>query len=212
MSFSVDTQSRQRDALFSCPSQFVCLPLFVYLFTGHEGDRWEIEQRQLHERHQLARTQLKETFFLQRSQMLNRHQKVRSNIWRLLLKKKKPVITYCFDAIVFNIMIRLLGTPSRSLQLWLKSGILLLVTMKFCELYLLIPVSIIASLRWHITSKKATEIMHFDVFGSINMKISSFRFLTFSFTIILWNVLEEFRITFTVNGRRQFLPREKAFP
>ena len=49
---------------------------FTLPFAGHEGERWEIEQRQLHERHQLARTQLKETFFLQRSQMLNRHQKV----------------------------------------------------------------------------------------------------------------------------------------
>ena len=46
------------------------------LFAGHEAELWEIEQRQLHERHQLARTQLKETFFLQRSQMLNRHKKV----------------------------------------------------------------------------------------------------------------------------------------
>ena len=46
------------------------------LFAGHEAELWEMEQRQLHERHQLARTQLKETFFLQRSQMLNRHKKV----------------------------------------------------------------------------------------------------------------------------------------
>ena len=37
-----------------------------------------MEQRHLHERHQLAKSQLKETFFLQRSQMLNRHQKVRT--------------------------------------------------------------------------------------------------------------------------------------
>ena len=49
----------------------------VILFAGHEAELWEIEQRQLQDRHQLARTQLKETFFLQRSQMLNRHQKVR---------------------------------------------------------------------------------------------------------------------------------------
>ena len=49
----------------------------VDLFADHEGDSWKIEQRQLQDRHQLARTQLKETFFLQRSQMLNRHQKVR---------------------------------------------------------------------------------------------------------------------------------------
>merc|ERR1712079_886583 len=34
-----------------------------------------MEQRQLHERHQLAKSQLKETFFLQRSQMLSRHHK-----------------------------------------------------------------------------------------------------------------------------------------
>lgn len=136
-----------RDVLFSCPSQFGVY-LFVYLFlficfTGHEGDRWETEQRQLHERHQLARTQLKETFFLQRSQMLNRHQKVRVNIWHLLLKKKKPVITYYYDALVFNIMIKLLGTPLHSLQLWLKSGILLLLyheisrtlAINFCKHY-----------------------------------------------------------------------------
>ena len=34
------------------------------------------------------------------------------------------------------------------------------------------------------TIKKATEIMHCDVFGGINMTMSSFRFLTLSFTII----------------------------
>lgn len=48
------------------------------LITAHEDERWEIERRQLLERHQLAKSQLKETFFLQRSQMLNRHQKVRT--------------------------------------------------------------------------------------------------------------------------------------
>ena len=50
------------------------------------------------------------------------------------LKKKKPVITYYFDAIVFNIMIRLLGAPLHILQLRLKNGVLLLITLKFCKL------------------------------------------------------------------------------
>ena len=63
------------------------------------------------------------------------------------------------------------------------------------------------------TIKKATEIMHCDVFGSINMTMSSFRFLTLSFTIIFWKGLEEFRITFTGKWQTSIfnLPRKKAF-
>ena len=54
----------------------MCNVNVVFLFADHEKELWDMEQRQLHERHQLAKTQLKETFFLQRSQMLNRHKKV----------------------------------------------------------------------------------------------------------------------------------------
>ena len=35
-----------------------------------EAAIWEMEEKQLHERHQLAKRQLKDMFFLQRHQML----------------------------------------------------------------------------------------------------------------------------------------------
>ena len=37
---------------------------------AREAAIWEMEERQLHERHQLAKRQLKDLFFLQRHQML----------------------------------------------------------------------------------------------------------------------------------------------
>lgn len=37
---------------------------------------FQLEKRQMHERHQLANKQLKDIFFLQRHQMLVRHEKV----------------------------------------------------------------------------------------------------------------------------------------
>ncbi|XP_046850058.1 serine/threonine-protein kinase 10-like [Xenia sp. Carnegie-2017] len=41
----------------------------------HESMKWEVEQKQLRERHMMSTSQLKEMFFLQRSQMSNRHVK-----------------------------------------------------------------------------------------------------------------------------------------
>ncbi len=40
------------------------------LMRAREAAVWEMEERQLHERHQLAKRQLKDLFFLQRHQML----------------------------------------------------------------------------------------------------------------------------------------------
>ena len=40
------------------------------LMRAREAAIWEMEERQLHERHQLAKRQLKDLFFLQRHQML----------------------------------------------------------------------------------------------------------------------------------------------
>lgn len=40
------------------------------LMRQREAAIWEMEERQLHERHQLAKRQLKDLFFLQRHQML----------------------------------------------------------------------------------------------------------------------------------------------
>ena len=42
------------------------------LMRAREAAIWEMEERQLHERHQLAKRQLKDMFFLQRHQMLVR--------------------------------------------------------------------------------------------------------------------------------------------
>ena len=49
---------------------------------------WELEERQLHERHQLARRQLKEIFFVQRHQMLVRHEKELEQIRRFQQRKE----------------------------------------------------------------------------------------------------------------------------
>lgn len=43
------------------------------LMRAREAAIWEMEERQLHERHQLAKRQLKDMFFLQRHQMLVRN-------------------------------------------------------------------------------------------------------------------------------------------
>ena len=68
---------RERDRAFNHDIRLQCaMRMLFFLFADHEAELWEMEQRQLHERHQLAKSQLKETFFLQRSQMLNRHKKV----------------------------------------------------------------------------------------------------------------------------------------
>ena len=42
------------------------------LMRAREAAIWEMEERQLHEKHQLAKRQLKDMFFLQRHQMLVR--------------------------------------------------------------------------------------------------------------------------------------------
>ena len=42
------------------------------LMRQREAAIWEMEEKQLHERHQLAKRQLKDMFFLQRHQMLVR--------------------------------------------------------------------------------------------------------------------------------------------
>jgi len=54
---------------------------------------WELEERHLQEKHQLHKQQLKDQYFMQRHQLLKRHEKVTSHIsfiqsvrfWLLLL-------------------------------------------------------------------------------------------------------------------------------
>ena len=45
------------------------------LLRAREAALWELEERHLHDKHQLAKRQLKDIFFMQRHQMLVRHEK-----------------------------------------------------------------------------------------------------------------------------------------
>merc|ERR1711962_26412 len=53
------------------------------LMRDREAALWEMEERQLHERHQLAKRQLKDMFFLQRHQMLVHHEKELDHLKRM---------------------------------------------------------------------------------------------------------------------------------
>lgn len=45
--------------------------------TDREAALWEMEEHQLQERHQLVKQQLKDQYFLQRHELLRKHEKVR---------------------------------------------------------------------------------------------------------------------------------------
>lgn len=45
--------------------------------TEREAALWEMEEHQLQERHQLVKQQLKDQYFLQRHDLLRKHEKVR---------------------------------------------------------------------------------------------------------------------------------------
>lgn len=47
-----------------------------------EAALWELEERQIHDKYQLSKRQLKDVFFLQRQQMLVRHDKELDQIKR----------------------------------------------------------------------------------------------------------------------------------
>ena len=59
--------------------------LFLFFFQ-------EMEERQLHERHQLAKRQLKDLFFLQRHQMLVHHEKELEHLKRMMDRKEEDLI------------------------------------------------------------------------------------------------------------------------
>lgn len=50
--------------------------VLLFSFRSREAAIWDLEERQLEERHALYKQELKDRFFLQRSQMLARHQRV----------------------------------------------------------------------------------------------------------------------------------------
>lgn len=62
------------------------------LLRAREAAIWELEERHLHEKHQLAKRQLKDLFFLQRHQMLVRHEKELEQIRRMNNSKEEELL------------------------------------------------------------------------------------------------------------------------
>ena len=72
------------------------IPLFTFVSAVYllffQAAIWEMEERQLHERHQLAKRQLKDLFFLQRHQMLVHHEKELEHLKRMMDRKEEELI------------------------------------------------------------------------------------------------------------------------
>ncbi|XP_013774676.1 serine/threonine-protein kinase 10-like isoform X2 [Limulus polyphemus] len=62
------------------------------LLRAREAAVWELEERHLHEKYQLAKKQLKDIFFLQRHQMVIRHEKELDQIQRMNLHKEEDLL------------------------------------------------------------------------------------------------------------------------
>ncbi|XP_044740531.1 serine/threonine-protein kinase 10 isoform X3 [Chrysoperla carnea] len=62
------------------------------LMRAREAAMWELEEKQIHEKHQLSKRQLKDIFFLQRHQMLVRHDKELEQIKRMNQRKEDELI------------------------------------------------------------------------------------------------------------------------
>ncbi|KAG8307803.1 hypothetical protein J6590_013500 [Homalodisca vitripennis] len=62
------------------------------LMRSKESALWELEERQIHEKQQLAKRQLKDGFFLQRHQMLIRHEKELEQMKRMNQRKEEDLL------------------------------------------------------------------------------------------------------------------------
>lgn len=62
------------------------------LTRTREAALWEIEEKQIHEKHQLMKRQLKDIFFLQRHQMLIRHDKEMEQVKRRAARKEDELV------------------------------------------------------------------------------------------------------------------------
>ncbi|XP_054261410.1 serine/threonine-protein kinase 10 isoform X2 [Macrosteles quadrilineatus] len=62
------------------------------LMRARESALWELEERQIHEKQQLAKRQLKDGFFLQRHQMLIRHEKELEQMKRMNQRKEEDLL------------------------------------------------------------------------------------------------------------------------
>lgn len=62
------------------------------LLRAREAAVWEVEEKQIHEKHQLSKRQLKDIFFLQRHQMLIRHEKELEQVKRMNQRKEEELV------------------------------------------------------------------------------------------------------------------------
>lgn len=62
------------------------------ILRARESALWDLEERQIHEKHQLAKRQLKDVCFLQRHQMLIKHEKELEQIKRMNQRKEEDLI------------------------------------------------------------------------------------------------------------------------
>ena len=62
------------------------------LTRSREAALWEIEEKQIHEKHQLMKRQLKDIFFLQRHQMIIRHDKEIDQVKRHCIRKEEELL------------------------------------------------------------------------------------------------------------------------
>lgn len=62
------------------------------LMRSREAAVWELEEKQIHEKHQLSKRQLKDIFFLQRHQMLIRHEKELEQVKRMNQRKEEELV------------------------------------------------------------------------------------------------------------------------
>ncbi|XP_050313738.1 serine/threonine-protein kinase 10 isoform X2 [Anthonomus grandis grandis] len=62
------------------------------LTRTREAALWEVEERHIHEKHQLMKRQIKEIFILQRHQMLTRHEKEKEQIKRRATRKEEELL------------------------------------------------------------------------------------------------------------------------
>ncbi|XP_046386682.1 serine/threonine-protein kinase 10 [Ischnura elegans] len=62
------------------------------LMRARESALWELEERQIHEKQQLAKRQLKDIFFMQRHQMLTRHEKELEQVRRMNQRMEEDLL------------------------------------------------------------------------------------------------------------------------
>lgn len=72
-------------------SLLVNSPVCFFAELEREATIWEMEEKNLYERHQLMKQQMKDQYFLQRHQLLKKHEKVRSLASPLPVAQKRRV-------------------------------------------------------------------------------------------------------------------------